>query len=126
MANTWDWVEIRVGDVERAALFFEALFGWKVVTQEVADGTPYCIFDTGGAPREENLRRGALWLRPKGQVPGVVLYIVVSDIEGVLQKAKGLGGKVVSSPRPEGTSLIANFADPDGNVFGLWQEKGQT
>ncbi len=123
MANSWDWVEIRVKDVERAAAFFEALFGWKVVQEVPADGTAYCIFDTGGAPRVENLRRGGLWLRPQGQAPAVVPYILVSDIDAALRKVQDLGGCVVSPPRQQGTSLCADFRDPEGNLFGLWEEQ---
>jgi predicted enzyme related to lactoylglutathione lyase len=125
MVNTWDWVEIRVANVERAAAFFEVLFGWKVVQRVPADGTVYCIFDTGGIPRGENLRRGGLWLRPQGQAPAIVPYILVLDIEAALRQVQDLGGAVVSPPRQQGTALCADFRDPEGNLFGLWQEKGE-
>jgi len=88
MANTFDWVEIRTRDTQKAAKFYEDLFGWKVVCRETADGSDYWIFDTGDEPRVENLRRGAMWLRPDNDDLGVVVYVVVEDIEVVLQKVR--------------------------------------
>lgn len=122
MANTFDWVEIGTKDVDRAADFFEHLFGWQVVQKIAADGSAYWIFDTGDAPRLDNLRRGALWLRPADEVPRVVVYVHVESIEAVLEKAVALGGRVVAPKAAQGRAFTAHFADPDGNVFGLWEE----
>jgi len=122
MANTFDWVEIRTRDTDKAAKFYKDLFGWKVVRMETADGTDYWIFNTGDEPRMENLRRGALWQRPDDADLGVVIYIVVEDIETVLQKVADLGGKIVLPKTHQGPAFKAYFADPDGNLFGLWQE----
>ncbi len=122
MANTFDWVEIRTRDTEKAAKFYEDLFGWKVVRRETADGSDYWIFDTGDEPRVENLRRGAMWLRPDNDDLGVVVYVVVEDIEVVLQKVVDLGGEIVLPKTPQGPAFKAYFTDPDGNLFGLWQE----
>ena len=124
MTNTFDWVEIRTGDVEKAAGFFAKLFGWEVIRRLDAGGRDYWIFDTGAEPRLENLRRGALWLKPTDESPRVVVYVLVDDIESILDKVVALGGRVVASKQPEGPAFKAYFADPDGNVFGLWQEAG--
>ncbi len=122
MANTFDWVEIRTRDTQKAAKFYEDLFGWKVVCRETADGSDYWIFDTGDEPRVENLRRGAMWLRPDNDDLGVVVYVVVEDIEVVLQKVVDLGGEIVLPKTPQGTAFKAYFTNPDGNLFGLWEE----
>jgi predicted enzyme related to lactoylglutathione lyase len=122
MANTFDWIEIRVPHTETAAAFYESLFGWQVVRQETADGSDYWIFDTGGQPRSENLRRGAYWLRSNEAHLGVVPYVVVKDIDAVLRKVVELGGKVVAPRTPQGAAFRAYFTDPHGNLFGLWQE----
>jgi len=124
MANTFDWTEIRTGDIETAADFYANLFGWKVIRKETADGLDYWIFDTGGdEPRMQNIRRGALWLRPQGESLGVVVYVVVDDIEAVLERVPQLGGKVVSPRTPQGPAFKAYFTDPGGNLFGLWEER---
>jgi len=123
MANTFDWVEIRVRDIEKTANFYENLFGWEIVQREATEGFDYWIFDTGDEPRIQNIRRVGMWLRPEGENPGVVVYIVVDDIEGVLKKVAELGGEVVSPKTPQGPAFRACFADPSGNLFGLWEER---
>ena len=123
MANTFDWVEISTKDVEAAASFFEQLFGWQVVQKIAADGSAYWIFDTGGMPRLENLRRGALWLRPADELPRMALYVYVDSIDAVLDKVVALGGRVIAPKAAQGRAFRAHFADPDGNVFGLWEER---
>ena len=121
MANTLDWMEIRTKDIARTAKFFEDLFGWKVARQLTAEGTDYWIFDTGGEARAENLSRGAFWRRPGGDA-GVVMYVLVEDIDAALRTVVTLGGKVVAGKQSMGPRLYAFFADPDGTVWGLWQE----
>jgi sulfatase modifying factor 1 len=122
MANTFDWIEIMSRDVGEAASFYERLFGWKMVRKETADGSDVWIFDTGGQPRLENLRRGGIWERPPGDPLGVVVYVVVDDIEATLQRATALGGRIVTSKTPQGTAFRACLVDPSGNRLGLWEE----
>jgi predicted enzyme related to lactoylglutathione lyase len=123
MPNTFDWIEIRTGDIEKAARFYESLFGWKIIEKEMADGFDVWIFDTGGEPRVQNLRRGGIWLRPKGEPLGVVVYIVVDDIEATLKRVAELGGKAVTPKAPLGAGHGAFFTDPSGNLLGLNEEK---
>ena len=52
----------------------------------------------------------------------MVVYILVQDIDAVLLRVAKLGGVVVAEKVPEGNDFRACFADPDGNVFGLWEE----
>jgi predicted enzyme related to lactoylglutathione lyase len=122
MTNTFDWVEIRTRDTEKATKFYENLFGWKVIRMETADGSDYWIFDTGDEPRIQNIRRGAMWLRSDDANLGVVVYVLVEDIEIVLQKVTDLGGEIVLPKTPQGSAFKAYFTDLDGNLFGLWQE----
>ncbi len=122
MANTFDWIEIGTRDIEKTAAFYEEVFGWRVVRKDGADGTAVWIFDTGGEPRVENLRRGGMWLRPHHE-PDVVVYILVDDIEATLRKVTELGGRIVIPKTPQGSCWRAAFADPDGNTLALWEEK---
>jgi len=122
MASTFDWVEIRTSDMEATASFYERLFGWRVVRREAAGESAYWIFDTGGEPRTENLRCGGMWQRAAGEGPGVVVYVLVEDIEAALRKVVDLGGAVVTPKTPQGRAWRACFADPSGNVLGLWEE----
>ena len=123
MSNTFDWIEIRTGDMKATANFYESLFGWKIIEKETADGLDVWIFDTAGEPRLQNLRRGGIWLRPKGEPLGVVVYIVVDDIEATLKKVTELGGEIITPKTQQGPAFRACFTDPSGNMFGLWEEK---
>jgi uncharacterized protein len=122
MANTFDWIEIRTNEIEPTASFYETLFGWKTTNKETAGGFEVWIFDTGGEPRLENLRRGGIWLRPKGEALGVVVYIVVDDIEATLQRVTELGGKIAAPKAPVGAGHAAYFTDPSGNLLGLYED----
>jgi predicted enzyme related to lactoylglutathione lyase len=122
MTNTFDWIEIRARDTEKAKEFYENLFDWEVVRMETADGSDYWIFDTGDEPRMQNIRRGAIWLRSDDADLGVVVYVLVEDIETVLKKVADLGGEIVLPKTPQGSAFKAYFTDLDGNLFGLWQE----
>lgn len=124
MANTLDWFEIRTHHLETAAAFYEALFGWKITHKETAGGSDVWIFEMGSEPRIENLRRGGIWQRPEGEALGIVAYILVDDIEATLERVAPLGGRVSNSKMPIGSGYGAFFTDPDGNVIGLYQEKG--
>ncbi len=123
MANTFDWIEIRTSDIETTATFYESLFGWEITNRESAGGSDVWIFDTGGEPRVPNLRRGGIWLRPKSESLGVVVYVVVDDIETTLKRITELGGSIVSPKAPVGAGYAAYFRDPSGNLLGLYEDK---
>jgi predicted enzyme related to lactoylglutathione lyase len=99
------------------------LFGWRITEKETAEGFDVWLFDTGGEPRIQNLRRGGIWSRPDDEPLGVVVYIVVDDIAAILKKVTELGGKVVAPKTPQGSAYRAYFTDPSGNMLGLWEEK---
>ncbi len=123
MSNTFDWIEIRTNDIEKTAHFYESLFGWKITEHVTVDGYEVRIFDTGGEPRLQNLRRGGMWLRPPSESPGIVVYVEVDDIETTLQRVVELGGKINTPKIPIGASYGAFFTDPTGVLIGLYEEK---
>lgn len=90
MSNTFDWIEIRTHNIEATAHFYESLFSWKITDKQTAGGSEVWLFETGGEPRLANLRRGGIWLRPHNEPPGIVVYIVVDDIEATLTKVTDL------------------------------------
>jgi len=52
---------------------------------------------------------------------GVLVYILVNDIDKTLEKIAKLGGKIVVPKSRENGNAMATFADPDGNLFGLYE-----
>ncbi len=123
MSNTFDWIEIRTSNIEESVHFYESLFGWKITEKETSDEFNVWIFDTGDEPRILNLRRGGICLRPKGEPLGVVVYIVVDDIQATLKRVTELGGQVTVPMAPLGSGYGAYFTDPSGNLLGLYQGK---
>ena len=122
MPNTFDWIEIKTHDIEETAHFYESLFGWKMTQKETVGEFDVWLFDTGGEPRVQNLRRGGIWLRPKSEPLGVVVYIVVDDIDATLKRVAELGGKVAVSKVPLGAGYGAYFTDPNENLLGLYED----
>ncbi|TFF98740.1 MAG: hypothetical protein EU547_00685 [Promethearchaeota archaeon] len=124
MVNNIDWIEFRTENVQKTAEFYEKLFGWKVIQKLDIEGTPYWIFDTFSPSREENIRRGAIWLRPN-EAPRIVVYILVDDINKKLKKVKKFGGKVIKEKTHINRGrFMAEITDPNDNMVALWEEKG--
>jgi len=114
VTNRFNWVEIHVRDLEKARDFYGNLFDWKISGDENKVGA-YWLIDTGEKPG------GGMWRFPEGKPLGVLVYILVDDIDDALEKVKKLGGKVVVPKVKENGTARATFADPDGNQFGLYQ-----
>ena len=64
---------------------------------------------------------GGIGPAPEGQPGHAMFYVGVDDVEAALQKAESLGGSRVFGPMdvPDGPT-IGHFADPEGNVVGLF------
>lgn len=109
------YLEIPTTDVARSIAFYETIFGWKARTR--GDGTP--AFDD--AIREVS---GA-WVtgRPPATTPGLLLYVMVDDITATQRLIAANGGRVVRALNEEELVWYAHFADPDGNVLGLYQQR---
>jgi predicted enzyme related to lactoylglutathione lyase len=114
MTNKFNWVEIRVRDLEKAKNFYGSLFDWKISGKENKDYA-YWLVDTGEKPS------GGMWRFPEGKPLGVLVYILVEDIDKTLERIMKLGGRIVVPKSKENGSAMATFADPDGNLFGLHQ-----
>ncbi|MBK7451524.1 MAG: VOC family protein [Anaerolineales bacterium] len=106
-------VEIPAQNVDAAAGFYQALFGWKV--QPVPEMN-YTMYEDGsgsggGFPlvSAEN---------PAGQV---LVYIDSIDIVKDLEKVVQLGGKVIREKTEiPGMGWYGVFQDPTGNVLALY------
>jgi len=114
MPNRFNWVEIRVRDLDRAKDFYGNLFDWKISGDQNKDYA-YWLIDTGEKPG------GGMWRFPQGKPIGVLVYILVDNIDQTLEKVVKLGGKIVVPKSKEGQNYMATIADPDGNLFGLYE-----
>jgi predicted enzyme related to lactoylglutathione lyase len=108
-------LEFSSADFGRTAAFYGELFGWQ--TQQNA-GASYMKLDGADSP-------SGGWVRADmAQSPGPLPYLMVDDLGATLEKVERAGGRVVARRLPfAGGGEVALFADPDGNVVGLWMRK---
>jgi len=102
--------EIGCKDIAKTEKFFGDLFGWK--TQRAG---PASMIDTGasqGIPGH---------ITSLGHEPEhyTIFYVEVDDVQGYLDKAVSLGGKMLVPPVKIPTGTFAWFSDPEGNTIGL-------
>lgn len=111
-------LEFLSADFGRTAAFYSELFGWQ--TQQNANAS---YMKLEGAEGGEGVSAG--WVRAdSSQSPGPLPYVVVEDLASTLAKLEKAGGRVIARRLPfAGGGEIALFADPDGNVIGLWMRK---
>jgi uncharacterized protein len=110
------YLQIPSGDFDRSAAFYSAVFGWNIRKSE--DG--HLSFDDGVG------EVSGAWVsgRPVHSLPGLLIYIMVDDIEGAMEAVRNNGGTIVQLPGADAPEITARFADPDGNILGLHQERG--
>lgn len=112
-------VEIAASDPAAAKEFYGACFGWEFT--EVPEMS-YTLFTTG-----EGGIGGGIMARQEGMPAQHVNYLNVADVAAGAQTVESHGGKMlVGKTEVPGAGWFTICADPDGNVFGLWQSaKGQ-
>ncbi len=117
MSRTFVHVEIPADDVARAQAFYEALFGWKIAPVEGFEG-----YNSVMVSDNEDDLHGALMQR-EHEEHRFVTYISTPSVDESLAKLESLGGTMVVPKMPvPGMGWFAQFRDPEGNVFGLWEE----
>ena len=110
------YLEIPATDIPRSIRFYESVFDWK--TRRRGDGKT--AFDDGVG------EVSGAWVsgRPPSTAPGLLLYVMVDSVAATLEKVVASGGRVVQPIGGDAPEITARFADPDGNVLGLYQEPG--
>jgi hypothetical protein len=106
--------EIRSADPDATRAFFGELFGWTYPAGAI-DG--YTYIDSG----VPNALPGGISPLQGGDAM-VTFYVGVQDIDGAVDEAKRLGGKVIQEPYRVPGVAFALIADPAGSVVGLAQQ----
>jgi len=108
-------IEIPVTDIERACEFYSKVFDWKIRKDP---GSEYALFETGTYPG------GGFMKVEEVQPGGIINYILVEDMDSVLEKIVDNGGTILREKTSVGDfGYFALFQDPEGNVLGLWMGK---
>lgn len=122
--GTFCWPELATTDVAGARRFYGDLFGWACHDEPARPGTTYTIFTLGG--------RDAAALYSLAHSPGERRaaphwnsYVAVVSADASADRARALGGRVLSEPFDVGTNgRTAVVADPQGAALCLWEAKG--
>lgn len=108
------YLEIPTADIARSVAFYQAVFGWK--TRRRGDGA--IAFDDAVGEVSGAWVNG----RPVSPTPGLLLYVMVSSVSATVTAVIANGGRIVQPLGADAPEITARFADPDGNVLGLYEE----
>jgi hypothetical protein len=107
------YLEIPSADPGLSARFYEKAFGWRI--RERGDGA--LAFDDAA-------QVSGSWVtgRPAMTEPGLMVYIMVDDAAEAVEAVVAAGGTIVRALGADSPEITARFADPYGNVLGIYQE----
>ena len=110
------YIEIPATNVNAAADFYQKVFGWHI--RKRGDGS--VAFDD--AVNEVS----GTWVtgRKPATEQGVLVHIMVDNIEFTIKAIENNGGKIVRPLGMDAPEITAWFSDLDENVFGLYQHNG--
>jgi predicted enzyme related to lactoylglutathione lyase len=110
------YIEIPAIDINRSVSFYKEVFGWKIRTR--GDGS--IAFDDGVG------EVSGTWVvgRKAMTEPGLLVYIMVDNINTTIDAVIANGGKIVQPVGRDAPEITARFSDPAGNILGIFQERG--
>jgi uncharacterized protein len=113
------WADLAVPDVDAAAAFYGAIFGWQFQSAG-PDAGGYGMFTLGGKTV------GAVGpLAEQGASPAWTLYFHTFDADAAAKAVEQAGGTVRYPPSDVFTAgRMAAFTDPTGAQFAVWQPGG--
>jgi len=108
------YIEMPATDIACSSEFYRAVFCWNV--RKRGDGATAFDDATGQV--------SGAWVvgRPPAKQPGLLVYIMVDSVEAAVKAVKANGGTIVQEIGADAPEITARFADPAGNVLGLYQE----
>lgn len=114
MAHPVVWFEILGQDSLALQAFYRELFGW--IPKDEPGPPPYRQY---GPPNGQGIPGGIGQPYLGVDRPWVTFYVSTPDVAASLQRAVGLGGKVVIERTALPDVTLGVFEDPDGHVVGL-------
>jgi hypothetical protein len=108
------YIEIPAIDVDRSAVFYNAVFGWQI--RERGDG--HLAFD------DTVNEVSGTWVhgRKAAMDHGLLIYIMVDSVAATADAVVANGGTIVQPIGMDTPEITARFSDPAGNIFGLYQQ----
>jgi uncharacterized protein len=114
------WVDLGTTDVDAAAAFYGALFGWQFQLAGLGDG--YGMFTLDG-----KIVAAAGPLTEQGAKSAWTIYFRTLDADATVKAVEQAGGTVRFAPLDvAGQCRIAGLTDPAGAQFAAWQPEQTT
>jgi len=116
MAQVIDYVELAVDDLEEAKAFYVKALGWTFTDY----GPEYAGMQDPIRPGQEF---GGMFVQPptaRGD-GGVLALVRTDDADAALASVLAAGGRVVADLHEYPGGRRFTFADPSGNVLGVYQ-----
>lgn len=117
----FSWHELMTTDWKAAFDFYRQLFGWeKTSAMDMGEMGTYQMYGNGG-----NLPLGGMFNKPpEAPMPCWLYYILVDDVNRVLEVVTDNGGQIAHGPiEVPGGDLVATCTDPQGAFFALHSRK---
>lgn len=111
-----NWVDLGTPDVDAAAAFYGAVFGWEFQSAG-PDAGGYGMFTLNG----KTVAAGGPLGEPGG-TPSWTIYFNTPDADATAEAVRKAGGSVQMDPMDVFTAgRMAQFADAQGATFAVWQ-----
>lgn len=110
------YLELPAVDPAASAEFYTRVFGWPM--RRRGDGAIAFDDTVGGVSGTFVTDR-----EPAGD-PGALVYVMVADARAACAAVTEAGGRIVRESPPDFPEVFAWFADPVGNVLGIYQQPG--
>jgi predicted enzyme related to lactoylglutathione lyase len=121
---------LTVADVERSALFYETVFGGRIVRRSDRSGEPayiqiantWLIVNIGGGPTPD---KPTVTLRAPAGIDEVSCFmnIRVADIQACYELWRSRGANFLTEPKDKFGETRCYIRDPDGYIIEVGQSK---
>jgi uncharacterized protein len=113
--GSFSWTDLSTPDAEASKAFYGGLFEWEFEDNPIPDGGVYVMAKLGG-------RSAAAMFETSERHPAWASYVTVDDADAITERARELGGNVISEPFDVmDVGRMAILQDPPGAVFCVWQ-----
>ncbi len=105
------YIELPSNDINKSSSFYNKVFGWEIRTRD--DGSVAfndTVNEVSGTWRTDR--------KPSTEI-GLLVHIMVDDIEATIKRVIENGGKIT---QPAGMELPELTARTAGNILGLYQQ----
>jgi predicted enzyme related to lactoylglutathione lyase len=107
------YLQIPAKDIAASSSFYKNVFGWAI--RQRKDGS--IAFDD---TVNEVSGTWVTHLSPAAQ--GLLVYIMVDNVDETVKAIITCGGRIVQEVGMDAPEITARFADPAGNVLGIFQQ----